>query len=290
MWILFTLLAAFAQSWRNALQSRLSTEVKASGVTLARFLYAGPIAAVYLSGLYLWRPTDLLSPSWPLVQYVIGAALMQIVATALMVRLFQMRNFAVGAGLAKSEALMAAVLGTLFFGTSLSWLGWLGVLLGAIAVMLLSSKGGLKQLSLSTIVTGLLCGTAFALTSLWVRQASLTINLPFPHRAAWVLLLVIGLQTLLLLAYLRWRDHATLQALWQRPKLTLAVSVTSCVGSIGWFSAMALEAVPLVKTLGQIEVFFTLMIAALWLKQRPKINDVLGLGLIAVAAILVMWS
>ena len=53
---------------------------------------------------------------------------------------------------------------------------------------------------------------------------------------------------------------------------------------------MSLQAVPYVKTLGQVEVFFTLVIAAFWLKEKVKINDVAGLVLIAVAAILVMWS
>jgi len=53
---------------------------------------------------------------------------------------------------------------------------------------------------------------------------------------------------------------------------------------------MSLQAVPYVKTLGQVEVFFTLIIATFWLKQKVKINDVAGLLLIAIAAILVMWS
>ena len=53
---------------------------------------------------------------------------------------------------------------------------------------------------------------------------------------------------------------------------------------------MSLQAVPYVKTLGQVEVFFTLLIAMLWLKDKVKIKDMLALILIAVAAILVMWS
>ena len=58
-WVLFTFLAAFMQAWRNALQSKLSQSVSVSGVTLARFIIAGPIAALYLFLLYLWQPTEL---------------------------------------------------------------------------------------------------------------------------------------------------------------------------------------------------------------------------------------
>lgn len=290
MWILFTFLAASMQAWRNAFQSKLSKEVSIAGVTLARFLWAGPIAAVYLAGLYLWRPVALPIFTVEFACYVLGASAMQILATALMVKLFKLKNFAIGAGLAKSEALVAAVLGVIFFGTQLSLLGWLGVLIGGLAIFLMSSRQGLQDISLPTALIGLACGTAFALTSLWVREASLSLALPFPYSAAWVLLLVISIQTVLLLGYLMVKERGTLSMLLQRPKLTLLISITSCIGSIGWFSAMSLQAVPYVKTLGQIEIFFTLLIAVFWLKERVKIKDMLALILIAIAAMLVMWS
>lgn len=290
MWILLTLLAAFMQAWRNAFQSQLSKEVSVAGVTLARFIWAGPIAAVYLVGLYLWQDVGIPDFSGRFIGFILGASAMQILATGLMVKLFKLQNFAIGAGLAKSEAVVAAILGTVFFGTHLSPLGWSGVLLGGVAIFLLSAKQGLRSLSLNTVLIGLACGTSFALTSLWVREASLCLNIGFPHSAAWVLLFVISLQTLVLVSYLLLKDKSTLAALWQRPKLTLLTSTASCLGSIGWFSAMSLQAVPYVKTLGQVEVFFMILIASFWLKEKVKIKDMLGLVPIAMAAILVMWE
>ncbi|AVT48376.1 DMT family transporter [Shewanella baltica] len=290
MWILLTLLAAFMQAWRNAFQSQLSKEVSVAGVTLARFIWAGPIAAVYLVGLYLWQDVGVPDFSGRFIGFILGASAMQILATGLMVKLFKLQNFAIGAGLAKSEAVVAAILGTVFFGTHLSPLGWSGVLLGGVAIFLMSAKQGLRSLSLNTALIGLACGTSFALTSLWVREASLCLNIGFPHSAAWVLLFVISLQTLVLVSYLSLKDKSTLTALWQRPKLTLLTSTASCLGSIGWFSAMSLQAVPYVKTLGQVEVFFMILIATFWLKEKVKIKDMLGLVLIAIAAILVMWE
>ncbi|MEM6229067.1 DMT family transporter [Shewanella scandinavica] len=290
MWILLTLLAAFMQAWRNAFQSQLSKEVSVAGVTLARFIWAGPIAAVYLVGLYLWQDVGIPDFSGRFIGFILGASAMQILATGLMVKLFKLQNFAIGAGLAKSEAVVAAILGTVFFGTHLSPLGWSGVLLGGVAIFLMSAKQGLRSLSLNTVLIGLACGTSFALTSLWVREASLCLNIGFPHSAAWVLLFVISLQTLVLVSYLLLKVKSTLAALWQRPKLTLLTSTASCLGSIGWFSAMSLQAVPYVKTLGQVEVFFMILIATFWLKEKVKIKDMLGLVLIAIAAILVMWE
>jgi len=290
MWILFTLLAAFMQAWRNAFQKQLSVDVPVLGVTLARFLYASPLAALYLWLLYLDPQAQLPAFSAQFYGYVVAASGMQILATALMVVLFKQKNYAIGVGLAKSEAIFAAVLGVAFFASSLTLLGWFGVLIGAVAVFLLSGVRSIRSLNGSTVLIGSACGLAFALTSLWVREASLALGLPFPYGAAWVLLCVISLQTLLLLAYLLLKDRTTLIALWLRPRLTLLTSVTSCIGSLGWFTAMSLEIVPLVKTLGQIEVLFTLLISVFFFGERLKKQDYLGLALIMLAAVLVMWA
>jgi len=99
MWILLTLLAAFMQAWRNAFQSQLSKEVSVAGVTLARFIWAGPIAAVYLASLYLWQDVGIPDFSDRFIGFILGASAMQILATGLMVKLFKQQNFAVGAGL-----------------------------------------------------------------------------------------------------------------------------------------------------------------------------------------------
>ncbi len=289
-WILFTLLAAFSQSWRNAFQSRLSKELNVTGVTLARFLWASPFAAIYLATLYWYQPVAMPTFTGYSYFFLIGASIMQIIATALMVVLFKQKNFAVGAGLAKSEAPVSAFLGVLFFGTTLSMIGWAGVLVGAVAVFLLSCPNGVRSVSLKTAAIGLACSTAFALTSLWIREASLTLELPFPHRAAWVLLIVITIQTSMLVGYLLVKDPSTLKQMLVKPKLVFMTSVASFIGSLGWFSAMSLQAVPYVKTLGQVEVFFTMLISVFWLKEKVKTKDMLALVLIAIAAVLVMWQ
>ncbi|MFN4054297.1 MAG: EamA family transporter [Alishewanella aestuarii] len=289
LWIPFTLLAAFMQAWRNAFQKQLSKDVSVAGVTLARFIWASPLAALYLAGLYQWQPVALPTFNHRFVFFIVGAAVAQIIATALMVKLFKLRNYAIGAGLAKSEAILAAILGVAFFSESLSLLGWVGVLLGAVAVFLLSGASW-RQLSWPVLLLGISSGLSFALTSLWVRQASLALGLPFPHGAAWVLLVVILLQTLILLSYLLWRERSTLLALWRRPRLTLLISISSCIGSIGWFTAMSLESVALVKTLGQVEVLFMLLSSAFFFKEKLQRTDHGGLALIVLAAMAVMWA
>lgn len=290
LWIPFTLFAAFMQAIRNALQKQLSKDVSVMGVTLARFIYAGPFALLYLIGLYLWQDYSIPHFSASFVFYVLATSLMQILATALMIVLFRLRNYAIGAGLAKSEAILTAVLGVMFFGTYISPFGWVGVFIGGIAVFLLTGARSIESLSIKTLLLGLGCGLAFAVASLWIREASLALHLPFLPAAAWVLFLVISSQTLILLVYLALKDKANLVKLWQRPQLTLATSLTSCLGSLGWFTASSLQAVAYVKTLGQIEIVFTLLISVLVLKEKLRRQSLLGLALIVLAAALVIWA
>lgn len=289
-WVLFTLGAVVLQTVRNALQSELSANVNTLGVTLARFLYAPPIAAVYLLLLYGFSNHTIPTFTPDFIGFVTLAAGFQIAATSFMVLLFKQRNFAIGAGLAKSEAVVAGVLGTVFFGSTLSVFGWLGILLGAVAVFVLSNGTQKSKLSVKTLAIGLLCGSCFALTSLFVREASLLLNVPFPYSAAWVLLWVLCIQTSCLLMYVSLKQPVVFSQLKKYTKATLATSVTSCLGSICWFSAMALQHVAYVKTLGQIEVLLTLVLAHFWLKNKVQPHEVIGLTLIACAAALVMWA
>ena len=290
LWLPLTLFAALMQAWRNAFQKQLSQQVPVLGVTLARFLFAWPLALLWLGQYYLRDvalPLPTFSATW--FAYIGGAASAQIAATALMVQLFRLKNYAIGVGLARSEAILAAILGVACFGTQLSSAGWLGVLTGAVAVFILSGAS-LRQVSWRVLALGLGSGLCFALTSLWVRQAALALPLPALPAAAWVLASVLILQTLLLLAWLICRDRAALRQLLARRKLALATSIASFLGSLGWFSAMRLQDVAIVKTVGQIEVLFMLAISAAYFKEKLQKQDGLGLALIVIAALLVVWA
>ena len=289
-WILFTLGAVILQTVRNALQSKLSGAVNTSGVTLSRFILAPPIALVYLLILYSSSASQVPEFSGSFITVIFCASLLQIAATSLMVILFKQKNFAIGAGLAKSEALVAGVVGMLFFGSYLTPLGWAGIVIGAIAVFVLSSGNRLHGISVKTMVTGLACGTCFALTSLLVREASHMLNVQHTVAAAWVLLWVLCVQTISLSGYIALTKPFVFRQLTNAKKQVLAISTVSCLGSICWFTAMALQHVALVKTLGQLEVLLTLVLSHYWLKNTVTKREIAGLLLIGLAAIFVMWA
>lgn len=291
-WILFTLMAAFMQAWRNAFQKQLSTTVDVYGTTLARFLFAPIFAFSYIFILYAQQPVSVeVSFSHKFWFYVVIAGISQIYATALMVKLFQQKNYAIGVGLAKSEAILAALVGVLFLQEHLTAWGWVGVSIGAVAVFLLSKGRQHTELSMKTLMIGLGSGLCFAITSLLVREASLELSmLPFLHRAAWVLCSLISFQCIILLLYLGIFSRQTLYKMWQRLGLTFKVSVCSFLASLGWFSAMSMQTVAIVKTLGQVEILFSLLISAFFFKEKLARTDHLGLWLVIVAAIMVIWA
>ena len=285
-------MAAFMQAWRNAFQKQLSTTVDVYGVTLARFIFALPLALLYISCLYHFQPvTDSVHFNLRFAIYVLIAALSQIAATALMVQLFKQKNYAIGVGLAKSEAVLAAIIAVLFLSDHLSLLGWFGVAVGGFAVFLMSKGRDFSDFSVQALCIGIGSGLCFAITSLLVREASLELdNLPFIHRAAWVLLMVIGTQCFLLLMYLGIFRRATLWAMWQRIGLTFRVSLCSFLASLGWFSAMSMQSVPIVKTLGQVEIIFSMLISAYFFKEKLARAEHLGIVLVVIAAFLVIWA
>lgn len=291
-WILFTIMAAFMQAWRNAFQKQLSTSVDAYGTTLARFLFSPLFAFSYLAFLYVQKPvTAAVHFSDKFWFYIVIAGVSQIFATALMVMLFQQKNYAIGVGLAKSEAILAAIVGVIFLQEHLTTWGWVGVLIGAVAVFLLSKGRQHTELSMKTLMIGLGSGLCFAITSLLVREASLELTmLPFLHRAAWVLCCLISFQCIIMLLYLGIFSHETLYRMWQRLGLVFKVSVCSFLASVGWFSAMSMQTVAIVKTLGQVEILFSLLISAFFFKEKLAKTDHLGLWLVIVAAIMVIWA
>lgn len=292
-WVLFTLMAAFTQAWRNAFQKQLSTTVDVYGVTLARFIFAFPLALIYLFCLYWQKPTtSTINFTHFYWLYIFIAAISQILATILLVQLFKQKNYAIGVGLAKSEAILAAIIGVTLLGEYLSPLAWIGVFLGGFAIFLLS-KGGMQhsKFSWNTFIIGVLSGLCFAITSLLVREATLELtSLPFLHRAAWVLMSVTGIQCIFLLLYLTFFKRHTLVHMFDRSRLVFKISCCSCLASLGWFTAMSMQTVAIVTTLGQIEMLFSLLISAYIFKEKLVSTDHWGLFWIIIAAVIVIWA
>jgi hypothetical protein len=84
MWIAATLVAALAQTARNATQSSLTTSLGTLGATQVRFVYGLPFALAFLSIVALAAGTGVPAPTAKFVVLTTGGAVPQIFGTALL--------------------------------------------------------------------------------------------------------------------------------------------------------------------------------------------------------------
>lgn len=283
-WIIFTCMAAFMQAVRTAAQKHLAGELSPSAVTASRYIYGLPIIAVYFLVLTSYYDVQALSPKWVFYSYAVTASLAQIMATILLIRLFTLRNFAVGTSYAKTEALQVAVLGTLFFFEPLSLIGWISVVIGVAGILIISfsqpTEARPGNNKLTSISLGLGSGALFAITSLSLRKASLSLGGDYLFDAAFTLLFMVILQTILISAYFIVKQREELRRLLKAHKANWFIGITSSLGSIGWFTAMTLQSAAYVKALGQVEFFFTMLITHHVFKEHVSVKEAVGMLMI----------
>lgn len=292
-WIAFTVLAALMQAVRTAGQKQLTSSVSPMSSTLIRYVFGLPFAAVYLYYVSnLDESARLTSAVFNnrFLTFATLAALAQILATFLLIKVFSFRNFTVGTSFAKTEAIQAAVLGTVLFSSTLSALGWLAVAVGFLGIFIVSIPSREGRWEPQNIVLGTVSGTAFALTSLWLREASLSLQLPVLQSAAITLVFMVSLQSVVCVLYTTLKEPTQFKAIARRLKLSWFVGATSAAGSIGWFTAMTWQNPALVKSLGQIEFIFTLLITTLFFKERVTMREMIGVLAIVVSVILILQS
>ena len=67
LWIVFTVIAAAAQTVRNATQRELTAKLCTVGATHVRFLFGFPFALIFLGGVVIATGSPLPRPSWNFV-------------------------------------------------------------------------------------------------------------------------------------------------------------------------------------------------------------------------------
>jgi len=279
------------QAVRTAGQKQLTSSVTPMGATLIRYVYGLPFAIVYLliisKGEGLAQLLDA-SVNVRFVVYALLASVAQILATYLLVKVFSFRNFTVGTSFAKTEAIQTAVFAMVFFGATLNALGWLAVAVGVLGIFIVSIPTKTGQWEPANVVLGTLSGTAFSFTSLWLREASLSLSLPVLQSAAVTLVFMVSVQSIMCIAFIMVKEKDQFAAINKRSRLAWFVGLTSALGSIGWFTAMTYQNPALVKSLGQIEFIFTALLTTLFFKERITAREMIGVVAIIASVILIL--
>jgi drug/metabolite transporter (DMT)-like permease len=296
LWIAIVLVAAGLQTARNAGQKHLSGRMSALSVAWVRFGFGLPFAILYLLWAVSWFELEVpeLGPDFLIPSAI--AAFLQVAGTALLIFLFRLRNFAVGSTYVRSEAMIAAILGTAFFGETVGVVGWTAIVISVAGVVLISlGRSGIGGMALIGSVfnlsagVGLVAGFAYALGSFFIRQASLSFGHPnFALTASVTLVTVITLQTAALGLFILVTKPSDFRAIAKSWKPGLFVGVTSAFGSMGWFTAMTIQKVSYVKALAQIEFIFALAVSILFFHERSTRNEMFGMVLVAVGIVVLV--
>ena len=122
LWALFTVVAAAAQTVRNATQRELTAKLGTVGATHVRFLFGFPFSIVFFVVVVAVTGDPIPWPTAAFWPWLLLGALSQIVATGLMLLAMNDRSFVVTTAYLKTEAIQTAIFGFIFLGDHLTWL------------------------------------------------------------------------------------------------------------------------------------------------------------------------
>ena len=277
-WILATLIAAAAQTGRNAAQRRLTAELGTMGATAVRFLFGLPFAALFLAGLALLR--DLPAPDATALGWASLGAAAQIAATALMLLTMKTRGFGVTTALIKTEPVTLALIGALLLAEPLGPARMTAIATATLGVVLMSGadwrKGGWRAAGL-----GILAGGLFGLSAIGFRGAILA--LPFGDsvtRAATILTLSLALQSALMLVWLGLAQRQALAGILRHWRGSLGAGALGAFASLFWFIGFALTAAANVRTLALVEVVMAQLVSGRIFREGASPRQLAGMGLI----------
>lgn len=293
LWIPVTIFAAFAQNLRFMLQRHLKvTGLSTAGATFSRFLFSAPLVAVIAMGYASARglPFPELSTRFWVAATLGGTA--QILATMCVVALFAHRSFAIGITFKKTEVMLTALIGLVVLGEAVTLGAAEAIFIGFIGVVILSdppdATGDWHRLLNRGAALGLASGALFGVSAIGYRAASLEIaSADVFQRASVTLMCVTAFQTMLMAAYLSWRERGEIGRVVASWRVSTLVGLSSLAGSLAWFTAFTLQNAAYVKALGQVELVFSFLATTFVFREKTTRREVLGVAAI-VASVLVL--
>ena len=292
LWAVFTLIAAAAQTARNAMQRELTTTLGTVGATHVRFLFGFPFALIFLAAVLYATGLSLPNPPLAFWPWVLDGALAQIAATALMLAAMGERSFVVAIAYIKTEPVQVALFGLIFLHDALTPSLAAAVIIATVGVIVMSLKPGAgSAMSMRPTVYGLVGGTMFALSAIGYRGAILSLQLPnFVLAATFTLAVGLVLQATLLSAYLAVRDIEVLRAIMRAWKPSLLAGFMGAFASQFWFLAFAIATAASVRTLALVEVLMAQAVSKFVFKQPTTPREIVGIVLVVAGVVLLLWA
>jgi len=298
LWIPLTIAAAFFQNIRSALQKHLKGKLSTLGATYVRFVYAWPIALLYILAVIYSQGEPLPGFSNAFLGYAFLGGICQIMFTVFLLWLFSFHNFAVGTTISKLETIMVAVFGLLLLGDQLSSAIIIAIAMSTVGLVILTV--GQARLSLANLVRGLWriptliglsCAAWLGMSVVLFRAASLSLGVEnFLVASSFTLFVVLMLQIAIMGILIGIREPGQLTKILLHWRPAALVGISGGLASIGWFSAFTLQNATYVRALGQIELLFTFAATLLFFREKVSLQEITGIVLITASIIVILLA
>lgn len=295
LWIWASLTAAFFQAIRYAGLKVLNRQLSTQVTTYVRILFTLPLLAAWLWCVLWWTGEPLPALNTRLILYSSVAAVGQFIATVLVVRMFQLGNFAVATLIVKADVMMTALIGTAFFSEAVSLVGWIAILVTMLGVIVISSARPLPSSgtpatasAAAPVVLGLGSALLYALSYLFLREGILAIDPASGAlvRSAYAVLVMATLSALMGGVYLLLREPDELRRMLAHQRMCWLIGITSGIASIAWFLATAMTNASYVAGVAQVQIVFALLLSFFYFGERIRALEVAGIAIVVTGLIL----
>lgn len=292
LWAVFTLIAAAAQTARNAMQRELTATLGTVGATHVRFLFGFPFALLFLAGVLVVARAELPNPPGMFWPWVLAGAFTQIAATATMLSVMGQRSFVVAYAYIKTEPVHVALFGFIFLGDKVTTLSAAAILIATVGVIVISLKAGAERpRSVRSTIIGILSGALFGLSAIGYRGAILSLHLPdFVVAATFTVTVGLVIQAATLSLYLALHDAKVLRAIARAWKPSLFAGFMGAFASEFWFLAFAITSAANVRTLALVEVLFAQGVTHFVFRQPTTRREGIGIILVVIGVSLLVWA
>lgn len=283
-WLFVSLIAAAAQTARNATQARLTAEIGTVGATQVRFLFGLPFAVLFLLIVAMAQGRTPPQMTGTALAFTATGAVTQILGTGLMLWLMKARSFSVITAWLKTEPVMVALIGALALGDHLSLPALLAIALATLGVVVMAVKpgaGAAMWRETGPAALGILAGVLFGASAIGFRGG--ITHLPegdFLMRATTTLVWSLGLQTLMLAVWLLAFDRAALLASFRVWRQSLGAGFLGALASQFWFIGFSLTSAANVRTVALVEVIFAQIVSRRIFRQDTSRRQLFGMAIL----------
>jgi drug/metabolite transporter (DMT)-like permease len=294
LWVVVALVAAAAQTARNATQVSLTRSLGTVGATQVRFLFGLPFAVLFL-GLAILTTGEAAPALTPrTLAFTTLGAMAQIGATALMLITMKSQSFSVTTAWLKTEPVIVALGAALVLRDALTWPALAAIAVATTGVLVMSVKPARNPrdwLAPGPALTGLAAAALFGLSAIGFRGGVTGLDGGgYLIRASTTLVLSLALQTTVLLIWMLAFDRKALRGSFAIWRSSLGAGFLGAFASQFWFLGFALTTAANIRTLALAEVIFAQLVARFHFGQKLPLRQGIGMALIVLGVGLLLQS